>query len=266
MHYPGTVTLSRANLELTARLITRHRMSIGSWWRKLDPPQQALLALVYLRKHDTYAALAEGWGIGEATAWRYVREVIALLEALAPSLGAGLWAAASRGLRWVLLDATCCETDRVHDLRDPDLPWKEQVDRYWCAKHRHHAVCLTGLTDGDGNLIWIGTGYPGSAHDLTAARADQVFYWARKVDMELFADKGYTGAGPGVAVPFKGKRDNLTEAQRAHNRVVNSTRALVERGFAQLKTWAIFERSRCCPTLIGPAARAVLALMINDRE
>ncbi|MBO3735465.1 transposase family protein [Glycomyces niveus] len=127
-------------------------------------------------------------------------------------------------------------------------------------------MTLAALTDGDGNLLWIGTGYPGSTYDLTAARGDQVFYWARRADLEIFADKGYTGAGPGVLVPFKGKWDKLTEDQRAHNRVVNSTCALVERGFAQLKTWEIFRRSRCCPTLIGPAAHAVLALMINDRQ
>jgi hypothetical protein len=99
LNYPGTVNLSRANLELTARLITRHRAEIGSYWRKLEPGQQALLALVYLRKHDTYAALAEGWRIGEATAWRYVREAVGLLAALAPTLQAGLWNACSRGLR-----------------------------------------------------------------------------------------------------------------------------------------------------------------------
>ena len=60
LHYPGTVTLSPANLQLTAPLIRRHLDAIGSLWRKLDPGQQALLALVYLRKHETYAALAEG--------------------------------------------------------------------------------------------------------------------------------------------------------------------------------------------------------------
>jgi hypothetical protein len=258
--------LSEANLQLTARLIARHREAIGSLWRKLEPSRQALLALAYLRKHDSLAALARWFGVGTTTAWRYIREVIGLLQALAPSLKAGLWTALSRGLRWVLLDGTCCETDRVKDWRDPAKPWKVQVDRHWCAKHRHHAITLAALTDGEGNLLWIGTGYPGSTHDLTAARADGVFHWAAKVGLEIFADKGYTGAGPGVNVPFKGKRDKLTEVQQAHNRVVNSTRALVERGFAQLKTWAIFRRSRCCPTLIGPAAHAVLALMINDRE
>ncbi|WP_168801422.1 transposase family protein [Glycomyces buryatensis] len=263
MHYPGTVTLSTANLQLTARLIARHRAAIGSYWRKLDPSQQALLALVYLRKHETYAALAEGWRIGQTTAWRYIREVITLLEALAPTLQGALWAAASRGLRWLLLDGTCAEIDRINDLHHPDQG--KHVDRHWCHKHRHHAVTFAALTDHDGHLVWIGTGYPGSTHDLTAARSDDVFYLARKADLELFADKGYTGAGERVTVPVKGKRDNLAEAQREHNHVVNSTRALVERGFAVLKQWKLFERARCCPTLLARAAKAVLVLELNAR-
>lgn len=261
MHYPGTVTLSAANLQLTARLIGRHRAAIASPWRKLDPGQQALLALVYLRKGETYAALAEGWRIGQTTAWRYVREVIALLEALAPSLQAALWAAASRGLRWLLLDGTCCEIDRINDLRHPDQG--KHVDRYWCRKHRHHAVSLAGLTDHDGNLLWLGTGYWGSTHDLTCARADDLFRLARTADIELFADKAYTGAGEGVTVPFKGR--GLAEEKVQHNHVVNSTRALVERGFSVLKQWKIFERSHCCPTLVARAAKAVLVLELDAR-
>lgn len=262
MHYPGTVDLSRANLQLTARLITRHRAAINSPWRKLDPTQQALLALVYLRKHETYAALAEGWRIGQTTAWRYVREVIALLEALAPSLEAALWAACSRGLRWLLLDGTCCPIDRVNDLRHPEQG--KHVDRHWCAKHHHHSVTLAGLADHDGNLVWLGTGYPGSTHDLTAARADDILYQAKRADLHLYADKGYTGAGERVVVPYRGR--NLPEEKRQHNHVVNSVRALVERGFSVLKRWAIFRRSRCCPTLVGRAAKAVLALELNQRQ
>ena len=70
MSYPGMDQLSSANLQLTARLITRRREAIGSLWRKLDPGRQALLALAYLRRHDSLAALARWFGIGTTTAWR----------------------------------------------------------------------------------------------------------------------------------------------------------------------------------------------------
>jgi Helix-turn-helix of DDE superfamily endonuclease len=67
-------------------IIRRHRAAIGSPWRKLNPGQQALLVLVYLRKGETFAEVAAGFGIGTSTTWRYVNETVALLAARAPKL------------------------------------------------------------------------------------------------------------------------------------------------------------------------------------
>ena len=64
-------------------IIRRHRKSIGSRWRKLRPGQQALLVLAYLRKRETYAELAAGFGGATTTAWRYVEETVTLLAARA---------------------------------------------------------------------------------------------------------------------------------------------------------------------------------------
>ncbi len=37
--------------------------------------------LAYLRKGETFAELEAGFGVGKATAWRYVNETVALLAA-----------------------------------------------------------------------------------------------------------------------------------------------------------------------------------------
>jgi DDE superfamily endonuclease len=50
--------LSPKTLNFVARVIRRHLKSIGSRWRKLNPGQQALLVLAYLRKGETFAELA----------------------------------------------------------------------------------------------------------------------------------------------------------------------------------------------------------------
>jgi hypothetical protein len=42
----------------------------GSPWRKLNPGRRALLVLGYLRKGETSAELAAGFGVGTAAAWR----------------------------------------------------------------------------------------------------------------------------------------------------------------------------------------------------
>src|SRR6266700_6322022 len=72
LFYPAALPLSRQTLSYTAGVIRRHRRQAGSRWRKLGPGQQALLVLAYLHKGETFAELAAGFGIGTATAWRYV--------------------------------------------------------------------------------------------------------------------------------------------------------------------------------------------------
>ena len=67
----------------------RRREAIGSYWRKPDAGQQALLVPAYLRKGETFAELAAGFGVGTTTAWRYVSEVAGLLAARALSCATG---------------------------------------------------------------------------------------------------------------------------------------------------------------------------------
>jgi hypothetical protein len=69
---------------LVAGIIRRHRKKAGSRWRKLNPGQQALLVLAYLRKGETSTELTAGFGVGTTTAWRYVNETVALLAAVEP--------------------------------------------------------------------------------------------------------------------------------------------------------------------------------------
>lgn len=60
--------------------------------------RQALLVLAHLRCGHTYAQLAAGCGIGVATAYRYVREVIEVLATLAPSPAQVMRTASRRAL------------------------------------------------------------------------------------------------------------------------------------------------------------------------
>jgi hypothetical protein len=96
LFYRAALPLSRKTLNYVAGIIRRHRKSIGSCWRKLNPGQQALLVLAYLRKGETFAALAAGFEVGTATAWRYVEETVALLAARAPKLRSSARRSATR--------------------------------------------------------------------------------------------------------------------------------------------------------------------------
>jgi hypothetical protein len=61
LFYRAALPLSSRTLNYAAGIIRRHRASIGSLWRKLNPGRQALLVLAYLRKGETFADLAAGF-------------------------------------------------------------------------------------------------------------------------------------------------------------------------------------------------------------
>jgi Helix-turn-helix of DDE superfamily endonuclease len=121
LFYPAALPLSRRTLTFTAGIIRRHRAAIGSLWRKLDPGQQALLVLVHLRKREPFAHVAAGFGVGTATAWRYVTGTVALRAARAPKLRQAVRDAKKAGLSFVIFDGTLIRTDRVAADR-PSFP------------------------------------------------------------------------------------------------------------------------------------------------
>src|SRR6201982_697299 len=103
LFYRAALPLSSRTLTFTAGLIRRHRAAIGSPWRKLNPGQQALLVLAYLRKGETFAGLGAGFGIGTTTACRYVTETVGLLAARSPKLHRALADATQAGHAYVVL-------------------------------------------------------------------------------------------------------------------------------------------------------------------
>ena len=113
LFYRAALPLSSRTLNYAAGIIRRHLKAIGSRWRKLNPGQEALLVLAYLRKGETFAELAAGFGIGRTTAWRYVNETVELLAARAPKLRKAVRDAKRAGHAYVILDGTLIPIDRV---------------------------------------------------------------------------------------------------------------------------------------------------------
>jgi len=61
-------------------------------------------------------------------------------------------------------------------------------------------------------------------------------------------------------VPGRNKPASQKEANRAHARL----RASGERGNAQLKTWRILRKLRCCPWRAGQLAKAIHVLQTRE--
>lgn len=116
LSYPSAISLSTRSLNHLTTLLGSHRRTLRSRWRRLDPARQALLALAHLRNGDTYPQLAAGFGIGVATAWRYIREAVDLLAATAPDLAEAM--RRIRRLAYVILDGTLIAIDRIRGPKD----------------------------------------------------------------------------------------------------------------------------------------------------
>jgi hypothetical protein len=94
---------------------------------------------------------------------------------------------------------------------------------------------------------------PGSAHDLTAARIWGIIRELAASGLVVLADKGYYGAGEPLITPYRGR--NKPASQKSTNRSHARLRAPGERANAQLKTWHILRKLRCCPGAPGNSPR-----------
>ena len=195
LFYRAALPLSRQTLSYVAGVIRRHRAVIGSCWRKLSPGRQVMLVLVHLRKGETLAELGAGFGVGTATAWRYVTETVRLLAARAPRLAPALRAAKKAGHAFVIIDGTLIAIDRVA----ADRP-------FYSGKHKRHGMNLQVISAPDGEILWVSGPLPGSVHDLTATRIWGIARELAAAGLITLGDKAYIGAGEHVyAVPRPGQ-------------------------------------------------------------
>ena len=80
-------------------------------------------------------------------------------------------------------------------------------------------------------------------------------------DLVVLGDKGYLGEDR-IRTPYRGR--NKPASQKDANRAHARLRAPGERANAQLKTWRIVRKLRCCPWRAGHLARAAHVLQARE--
>ncbi|MER6687414.1 transposase family protein [Streptomyces olivaceoviridis] len=242
--YPAALDLPHALVEWVTMLVVTLE---GDRRCKTPPHQRALVDLAYLRKHDTLAQIAAGFGISVGTAHVCTTSVVRLLADRAPGL---LKTLREHDPDHVLLDGTLSECDRLGDGRTD-----------YSHKHRRHGVNVQVVTEPEGRLLWISPALPGRAHDLTAARTHRIIRICERQGVPIVADRAYIGASSWVITAIRRPPNGeLTPTERTLNRALAHARAPVERGVARLKSWRIFRRSRCSPNRMTIITAAVLTL------
>jgi hypothetical protein len=246
----AALPLSSRTLTFVSGVIRRYRVWIGSCWRKLNPGQQALLVLAYLRKGETSGELAAGFAVGTTTAWRYVQETVALLATKAPKLRQAVRAATKAGYAYVVLDGTLIPVDRVA----ADRP-------FYSGKHKRHGMNLQVIASPDGDILWVSGALPGSVHDKKAEWIWGILAELEAAGLATLAGKGYQGSTH-AKLPYRGR--NKPESQKQANRAHAKLRSPGERANAQLKNWRILRKLRCCPWRAGQLAKAIHVLQTRE--
>ena len=185
-------------------LLAAHRREIGTrkGTRKLGCYRQALFALAWFRDKTDIPRLGAGFGLSQATAYRYRDEVLEALAARAPGLAEALERAVAAGTPYVILDGKVVDTDRC---REKTLSRKGKViDLWYSGKTGDFGGNIQGLFYPSGIPMWISDVLPGNVHDLAAARENVLAVLRPFLGvMPALADPGYEGAGHGVHVPVK---------------------------------------------------------------
>jgi hypothetical protein len=206
--------------------------------------------LAYLKKGETFAEVAAGFGVGVATAWRYVNETVELLAARAPKLRKAVRDAAKADYAYVVLDGTLIAIDRV------------AVDRpFYSGKHKRHGMNLQVIAGPHGDILWVSGALPGSVHDKKAEWVWGVLDELEAAGLVTLADKGYQGS-TWAKIPCRGK--GKPEPQKQANRAHAQLRSPGERANAQLKAWRILRKLRCCPWRAGQLAKAIHVLQLRE--
>jgi hypothetical protein len=245
MSYPSGMTVSSRALIMLTDTLRQHRNDIGTRWRRLPVGRQGLLVMAHLRKGETYADLACGFAVGTSTVYRYLREALDLLAALAPTRDEAIEVAG--GKAYVPLDGTLLRIDRVGMFGGRDRP-------YYSGKHKCHGLTMPVIADPAGRLIWVSPALPGARHDMGAAREHGIVEALNTAGLRAVADTAYQGGGPAIQVPQRrrrlgpdtGRHRRLSAAQKEVNTAHARQRGPGERANAELKNWKILLAKAQC--------------------
>jgi hypothetical protein len=196
---PVGADLTAAALHVLARELASRRREMGTRWRRLTVGRQALLVLAHLR--SGHAQLADGFGVGTTTAYRYINEAIEVLAALAPPFAGAMRTAVTRA--FVILDGTLLPIDRI------------AADRLcFSGKHKGHSMHVQVITAPTGRLLRASPALPGAGHDVRAARTHGIIDALEAAGVECWADKGTAAPAAPYPCPTGGAETHCPQVGR----------------------------------------------------
>jgi hypothetical protein len=122
--------------------------------------------------------------------------------------------------------------------------WANQKVLYDAKRHAHIAQGVAVSTVW-GDLLWLDGGWPGSCHEHELIKLAGLDDALDRVEVASLLDRGFRGMAKArehwhTPVGDRRTKDQLSDAQRAYNRVQAGLRALVEQSIGHLaNAWAL---------------------------
>ena len=135
----------------------------------LGPLAQAVLVIAFLRTNLTYAELAAGFGISEATCCRDIREGISVLADRGRWISLADVAKLAVKMGWDDLIVDGMHVPAVTFGREP-----AGQRAHYSGKHKRHGLNVQTVCSPDGELLWAAAPLPGATFDITAARKARI--------------------------------------------------------------------------------------------
>lgn len=268
--YRVMLGVPRELILFVSALLAARRRSIGTRKKTRKPGcyRQALSGLAWFGGKADIRRLGAGSGLSQATAYRYLAEVIDVPAEQAPGLREAPERAVAGGTPYVILDGKVAGAGRCHEKT---LSRKGAViDLWYSGKKKDSGGNVQALFYPDGRPMWVSEVLPGNVNDLSAAREMVLSVIGEfTAEMPCPADGGYEGAGHGILTPVKRpkKTPELDISARTRNELVRSLRCMGERGFALLtQRWRTLRLVTMSPGKTGETARAALVLTLFEHK
>lgn len=105
-------------------------------------------------------------------------------------------------------------------------------------RNKYHSIVLQGICDQRKAFIDVFVGWPGAAHDARIWQNSPIFRFLQAdnlpKDFHLLGDSAYP-ISSFLMVPFK-DNGHLTQEQRNYNKILSSSRVLIEQAFGDVKS------------------------------
>lgn len=258
-----TVTAFQAMLpELVAAFHTAHHARLDRPDRQravgggddfdLEPADQFLLTLVWLRRYPTQEVLGFLFGVSDSTAKRAVDRCLPLLEASGrdtmrlPDPGRG-----QRKDLPALLKATPALAVVIDTFEQPiQRPTKRQKRYYRGKKKRHTLKSQVVVDEQTGKIVDVAESMPGPTADLKVLKRSKFLRRLPK-GVGALADLAYVGIaalhpeGLGATPRRKPRGQERPPEDRRYNKAFAQRRIIVEHGICRLRCFeALAQRDR----------------------